>query len=72
MFRVSWHNANDPYVRRWVLVPNVYALFNLHFILTGYGRGDGLAPCGIEVTDLEGNLVDMNRGIAGAAGQGTI
>jgi len=44
----------------------------LIFILTGYGRDDGVSPVDIKVTDLDGEEIDMKKGLAHAAANGTI
>lgn len=71
MFKVSWVRRNDGFHRVFVLVPDVHTLFELYFVLTGYGRGDGCTPEDIVVTDLDGEVVDMTKGLADVAGRGT-
>ncbi len=71
MFKISWGKRSDPLERRFVIVPDVYSLFDLYFVLTGYGRDDGCTPVDVKVTDLDGHEVDMSKGSLYAASQGT-
>lgn len=71
MYKISWARKSDRFARQFVLAPDVHALLAIHWIITGYGRNDGASPVDIKVTDLDGNEVDMTKGLADAAGQGT-
>lgn len=71
MYKISWARKNDKFHRTFVIVPDVYALFETYFIINGYGVNDGCAPIDIKVTNLDGDVVDMSKGLADAAGQGT-
>lgn len=71
MYKISWARASDKFHRVFVVVPDVHSLFDLYFVLTGYGRRDGCVPIDIQVTNLDGHAVDMTQGLAAAASAGT-
>lgn len=71
MFKISWARKGDKYHRTFLLVPDVHALFDVYFVITGYGRDDGCSPVDIRVTNLDGHEVDMSKGLADVAPQGT-
>lgn len=71
MYKISWARKNDKFHKTFVIVPDVYALFSVYHVVTGYGRNDGSSPVDIVVTNLSGHVVDMSKGLADAAGQGT-
>ena len=67
MYKISWARRSDRFHRTFLLVPDVRALFDVYFVVTGYGRDDGCTPIDVKVTDLDGVDVDMTRGISGVA-----
>lgn len=67
MYKISWGQKSDRFLRVFCIVPNVDVLFDLYHILTGYGRNDGPTPVDIEVTNLDGHVIDMSKGLADAA-----
>jgi hypothetical protein len=71
MFKVSWARRSDKFAVTFVLLPDVRALFDFYHILTGYGRDDGCSPIDIKVTNLDGDEIDMSKGLADVAGWGT-
>jgi len=71
MYKISWGRTSDKHHRTFVIVPDVYALFDVYFVITGYGRDDGCAPVDITVTNLDGHEVDMTKGLPEAASIGT-
>jgi hypothetical protein len=71
MFKISWGRKTDPVNRTFALVGDVDSLFELYHIISGYGREDGVAPVDVEVTNLDGRVVPMDKGTAYAAAYGT-
>jgi hypothetical protein len=71
MYKISWGRASDLHVRAFILVPDVHTLFDAYWVITGYGRQDGMTPLEIRVTNLDGAEVDMTKGAAAAASMGT-
>lgn len=71
MYKISWARRSDKFSRTFILCPCVYSLFTTYHILTGYGNNDGASPIDIKVTNLNGDEIDMTKGLADAAGQGT-
>lgn len=71
MYKISWARRSDKFKRTFVLVADVHALFDAYFIITGYGRDDGSTPVDVKVTNLNGDDVDMSRGLPDAASFGT-
>ena len=71
MYKISWVRKSDKFHRTFVIVPDVYALFEIYHIITGYGRGDGISPQNVKVTNLEGDIVDMTKGLPNAASYGS-
>jgi hypothetical protein len=70
MFKISWNKPCSG-GRTFVLVPDVHALFDAYWVITGYGRRDGCTPIEIVVTNLDGDVIDMSKGAANAASYGT-
>lgn len=70
MFKISWTKSYQS-GRAFVLVPDAQALFDAYWVVTGYGRSDGCTPIDIVVTNLDGYVIDMSKGVAHAAGYGT-
>ncbi len=71
MYQISWARKSDKFARTFVIIPNVHVLFEVYHIVTGYGRDDGSSPLDIKVTNLDGDEVDMSKGLADAAAYGT-
>lgn len=71
MYKISWGRKSDKYHRTFLLVPDVHALFDVWFVVTGYGRDDGCTPIDVIVTNLDGDEVDMKKGLSEAASHGT-
>jgi hypothetical protein len=71
MYKLSWARINDRFHRTFVVVPDVHALFELYHVVQGYGMEDGCVPVEVKVTNLDGDEVDMTKGLAEVAGQGT-
>lgn len=70
MYKISWSKPCSG-SRAFILVSDVHALFDAYWVITGYGRRDGLTPIDIVVTNLDGDVVDMSKGLAAAASYGT-
>lgn len=71
MFKITWGKRSDRFSRSCIICPDVEALFDAWFVITGYGRDDGCTPINVEVSNLDGVLIDMTKGLADAAGRGT-
>ena len=71
MFKISWARESDPYRVTFILVPDVRALFDAYFVITRYGRKDGCKPINVTVTNLDGDVIDMTKGLNHAASFGT-
>ena len=71
MFKISWARPTDKYHRVFIIVPDVRTLFDTYWVITGYGRRDGMTPVDVQVTNLDGHSVDMSQGLAAAASVGT-
>jgi hypothetical protein len=71
MYKISWGQRSDKYHRTFLIVPDVHALFDVWFVITGYGRDDGCTPVDVRVTNLDGYEVDMTKGLSEAASAGT-
>lgn len=71
MFKISWGRWSDPACRKFLLAPDVYAPFEAYAIIRGYHGQDGMSPVDIVVTDLDGNSVDMTKGLPSVAALGT-
>lgn len=71
MYKITWTRSSDKYHKTFLLVPDVYALFEVYFIITGYGRNDGCTPVEIVVTNLNGDVLDMSKGLPYVASRGT-
>jgi hypothetical protein len=71
MFKVRWGRIADTFDTSMVLVSDAESLFNLYHILLGYGNTDGSVPVNIQVTNLDGRPIDMTKGLADVASQGT-
>jgi hypothetical protein len=71
MYKVSWARSSDPHGQYFVLCPDVWALYAFYHVLTNYGAKDGCIPVRIKVTNLDGDAVDVSKGLADAAGQGS-
>jgi hypothetical protein len=71
MYKISWGKKSDKYHRTFLIVPDVHALFDVYFVVTGYGRNDGCTPVDVTVTNLDGHEIDMTNGLAEAASSGT-
>lgn len=71
MYKISWNKKSDKFYEMFVIVPNVDALYEAWWIITGYGREDGAKPGQVTVTNLDGEEIDMSKGKADAACYGT-
>ena len=71
MFKLAWSEHEDPNKRKFVLVPDAETLFDLYWVFTGYGRGDGCAPMDIKASNLDGDLIDMQQGLADVYAMGS-
>jgi hypothetical protein len=71
MFKISFGRKNDKFHTTFLLVPDVQALFNVYFVITGYGRDDGCTPVDVKVTNLDGDEIDMTKGLINVASRGT-
>lgn len=71
MYKIAWGRRSDKYHKTFLVVPDVHALFDVYFVITGYGRDDGCTPVDVVVTNLDGCEIDMTKGIAHAAAWGT-
>ena len=69
MFKIEWFWSDG--LSSFALVPDIYAAFALHWVITGYGRDDGFKPLRVLVTNLDGEVVDMSGGVRAVAGRGT-
>jgi hypothetical protein len=72
MFRISWVRKSDKFHKTFVIVPDVYSLFEAYFVITRYGGDDGCSPTEVIVTNLDGVVVDMSLGMAAVASMGTL
>jgi len=45
--------------------------FDVWFVITGYGKDDGCTPVDVKVTNLDGDEIDMTKGILEAISNGT-
>lgn len=66
MFKLSWGRSSDPFRITTILLPDVHSLFDAYYVVTGYGRNDGLRPVNIRATNLDGEEVDVTKGLAAA------
>lgn len=67
MYKISWGRKSDIFHKTYIIVPDVHSLFETHFIISGYGRDDGCTPANIVVTNLDGVVIDITKGLANAA-----
>lgn len=71
MYKISWAKKSDKFSIKFILVPDVHTLFDIYHIITGYGRKDGCVPIDIKVTNLNGEVIDMSKGLNHVAGYGS-
>jgi hypothetical protein len=71
MYKITWGMESDKFQTNFILCPDYQSVFNAWWIITGYGRRDRLTPVDVVVSDLEGNVVDMTKGIHSVASYGT-
>lgn len=68
MFRIIWKQAGE---QRSCIVADVRTAFDVWWCLTGYGRKDGCAPSDVVVTNLSGDVVPIEEGLANCAAMGS-
>lgn len=66
MYKIQWSRSSDEFYKSFVIVPDIYALFDLYHIFKNAPR-----VANVVVTDLDGNTIDMTAGLPDVASRGT-
>lgn len=71
MYKITWGRKSDKFHKTFIIIPDCYALFETYSIISSYGKNDGYSPIDIKVTNLDGQTLDMSKGIGEIASIGT-
>ena len=69
-YKITWGRKTDRHHKTTILVSGIDDLFEAYFIITGYGRADGVTPIEVKVTNLDGVEIDMSKGYKNVPTQG--